>query len=81
MAGKFKQSLAPKNHLMIPQHQTFIGNCITAFDDDGECIDDRLPWSDVTEFAQYIDEFGDNTTTETFTVAYDADSDVHSFFI
>ena len=28
-----------------------VGDCVTAFDLDGNCLVDALPWADVTEFA------------------------------
>lgn len=34
----------------------YIGNCITSFDEDGECIVDQLPWCDASEFACELEE-------------------------
>ena len=56
-----------------------IGNCIDSFDEDGNCINDFLPWCDVTEFAQSIDQHGDNFTLYNILVEYDNNKDVHTF--
>lgn len=35
--------------------KSYIGNCINSFDLDGDCVNDELPYSDTTDFAQDID--------------------------
>ena len=34
----------------------FIGNCVNSFDEFGDCIIPQLPFSNVTEFAQLVEE-------------------------
>jgi hypothetical protein len=34
----------------------FIGSCVDSFDDDGDCINDRLPLRDASHFAVELEE-------------------------
>ncbi len=55
-------------------------NCVNAFDDDGECTYDWLPFSDVTEFAQLVEELGDNWELDGVVCVYCSTTDIHTFF-
>lgn len=57
----------------------FIGNCVNSFDADGNCIVSSLPFNDVTEFAQMVEE-SDEVTIGDFVITYDEETDVHSFW-
>jgi len=57
----------------------FVGNCINSFDENGDCILSQLPFSNVTEFAQLVEE-NDNVEIGDFVIQYDEETDVHSFF-
>ncbi len=59
----------------------FIGNCVTCFDINGQCIENLLPWCDVTDFAQYIENYGDNFVIGNISVIYNANTDIHSFYL
>lgn len=57
-----------------------IGTCTDSFDENGHCTNSCLPWSDVTEFAQSIEEHGDNCVVEGIKIEYDSETDVHYFY-
>ena len=57
----------------------YIGNCVDSFDEFGDCIIPQLPFSNVTEFAQLVEE-SDNVEIGDFIIQYDEETDVHSFF-
>ena len=56
-----------------------IGNCVDSFDEDGNCINPRLPWADVNEFACAVDE-DNNVTVGNIVVLYNESTDIHSFY-
>jgi hypothetical protein len=58
---------------------TFVGNCINSFDELGECIISSLPFANVTEFAQLVED-NDNVQIGDFVIIYDEEKDVHSFY-
>lgn len=35
---------------------TYVGNCITSFDEDGDCINSELPFTDVSDFAYQLEK-------------------------
>ena len=57
----------------------YLGNCTNSFDEDGNCTNDRLPWSDVSAFACAL-EAGDNITVGQIVIQYDVSSDIHYFY-
>jgi hypothetical protein len=57
----------------------FIGNCINSFDKFGDCIIPSLPFANVSEFAQLVEE-NDDVEIGDFVIQYNEDDDVHSFF-
>ena len=57
----------------------YIGNCVTDFDENCECINPELPWNDVTEFAQAVEE-ADDCQIGNIVIKYDEETDVHSFY-
>lgn len=57
----------------------FIGNCINSFDEFGDCVISSLPFANVTEFAQLVEE-SDNVEIGDFIIQYNEETDVHSFF-
>ena len=57
----------------------FIGNCINSFDEFGDCIIPQLPFSNVIEFAQLVEE-SDNVEIGDFVIQYNEQTDIHSFF-
>lgn len=59
----------------------YVGNCIGSFDEDGICTNDALPFNDVTEFAQHVDEYGDESNINGLRITYSSESDTHSFFV
>jgi hypothetical protein len=48
----------------------FIGNCINSFDEFGDCVIPPLPFANVTEFAQLVEE-SDNIEIGDFVIQYD----------
>jgi hypothetical protein len=61
-----------------PEKLDYIGNCVDSFDENGNSIFD-LPFSDVTEFAQMVEE-NDNVTVGNFVIKYNEDEDIHYFY-
>lgn len=57
-----------------------IGTCVNSFDEEGDCINSLLPFSDVTDFAQHVEEHGDDSVVGTIIITYDPDSDIHTFW-
>jgi hypothetical protein len=57
----------------------FIGNCINSFDEFGDCVIPSLPFANVTEFAQLVEE-SDNVEIGDFVIQYNEETDVHSFY-
>lgn len=57
-----------------------VGDCTDSFDEDGNCINDHLPFDTVTDFAQAVDE-SDNVVIGKLHIVYNPATDVHSFFI
>jgi len=59
----------------------FIGDCINSFDEEGNCINDYLPYSDVTDFAQDEENEFEKLKDYGIKVKYDEDKDVHYFYV
>lgn len=59
----------------------YVGNCIDSFDEDGECTNPALPFNDVTDFAQHVDEYGDDSEVDGLRIVYNPKLDVHSFYV
>jgi hypothetical protein len=57
----------------------YISNCVDSFDENGDCIFGRLPFNNVTEFAQLVEE-SDEVVIGDFVITYDEEKDVHSFW-
>lgn len=57
-----------------------LGTCVNAFDEDGQCVIDALPWSDVTEFAQAVAFHGDAFSEGAVRVTYLDEFDIHFFW-
>lgn len=57
-----------------------LGTCVNSFDEDGDCIIPELPWSSVSDFANDIEEFGDNFRQGNLKVVYDDNKDIHYFY-
>ena len=34
----------------------YVGSCKNSFDSDSQCVISQLPWSDVTDFAQHVED-------------------------
>ena len=55
----------------------FVGTCVNSFDEEGNCIVNQLPWSDVTEFAQDEEDHFKPITSEEFNENVDNVSSVY----
>lgn len=70
---------------MLQEHtkRKFVGSCNNSFDDDGECINNHIPYSDVSNFAYHImNDDGTNKeetkiTKQQFTSATDISEPSH----
>lgn len=60
-------------------NKVYIGNCIDSFDEDGVCTNSSLPWADVVQFAQAVEEC-DSIVVGSVSVEYCAEKDIHSFY-
>ena len=57
-----------------------VGTCIDSFDEEGDCVNPLLPFADVTEFAQHVDQHGNDSMVDGILITYDPDSDIHTFW-
>jgi hypothetical protein len=59
----------------------FIANSVNSFDENGNCIIGCLPFNNVTEFAQMVEESDEVVMViGDFVITYDEETDVHSFW-
>ena len=57
----------------------YIGNCVDSFDEDGNCVNDLLPFNTVSDFALVVEE-NDEVELGDIVIKYDQETDIHSFF-
>lgn len=60
---------------ILEESANYVGNCVNSFDADGECLIRQLPWSDVTEFAQAVEDAW-SLTKEQFTQNVNVHKDI-----
>jgi len=62
------------------ERENIIGDCVNSFDEDGYCINDSLPYGDVTDFAQDEENDFERLKKNGIDIFYDDEEDIHYFY-